>query len=408
MAKQTQNYPANENVPTVSVVGAGLMGASIAVALASSGIPVKVKEIDDAALANGMKNIDGLFKRMIDKGLSLEDAANRTSLIEAVHSYEELNHVDFVIEAVHESLAVKSKVFEQLDAVCDKECILASNTSSLSITQIASFTNRPERVIGMHFFNPAHVMKLVEVIPGVRTSNATVHIAIALGIRLGKLAVKVEECPSFLVNRLLSRYLNEALWLTQEKKATVEEIDEAACRLLMPLGPLALRDMNGLDIGLAVARFNFQEYGERFRPPPILEKMVEANMLGRKTLAGFYTYDGKTRKATSVNPEFLGLLNSINPDKVGRITESDSLRLFLPMINEAFIALQEKICWPDDLDPALKAGLGMRKGPLEFAFEIGLANCLKQIEHCFEQYGERFRPAQLLKRFVWAGKTSLS
>jgi 3-hydroxyacyl-CoA dehydrogenase len=251
-------------------------------------------------------------------------------------------------------------------------------------------------------------MKLVEVIPGVRTSDTTVQIAIALGIRLGKLAVQVEECPSFLVNRLLSRYLNESLWLTQEKKASVEEIDEAACQLLMPVGPLALRDMNGLDIGLAVARFNFQEYGERFRPPPILEKMVQANMLGRKTLAGFYTYDGQTRKATSVNPDFLSLLNSINPDRVGQITESDSLRLFLPMINEAFIALQEKICFPEDLDPALKAGLGMRKGPLELAFEIGLANCLKQIEQLFEQHGERFRPAQLLKRFVWAGKTSLN
>ena len=391
----------------VAVVGAGQMGASIAVALASAGLAVKLKDIDEAALAKGMQNIEEILKKMVNKGLSEEEAASRRLRIQAALSFADLDSVDFAIEAVTESLPVKRKVFEQLDAVCQKDCILASNTSSLSITQIASFTERPDRVIGLHFFNPAHIMNLVEVIPGVCTSDSTVQAAIALGGKLKKLAVKVEECPSFLVNRLLARYLNEALWLTQEKKASIEEIDRAACQQLMPVGPLSLRDMNGLDVGLAVANFNFQEYGERFSPPPILEKMVEANMLGRKTLAGFYSYDPQTRRPTKVNPDFMRLLDSLKAGEVGRLSEEDTMRLFLPMINEAFIVLQEKICQPEDLDPALKAGLGMRQGPLEFAFEIGLPSCLKQIEHLFQHFGERFRPALLLKRFVWAGKTSL-
>jgi 3-hydroxyacyl-CoA dehydrogenase len=387
-----------DRVPLVCLVGAGLMGASIAVALASAGFAVKLKEIDENALSKGLKTIDELLKRMVDKGLSQIEAEKRHSLIEPVKSFEDLGDAEFAIEAVTEAIEVKRKVFEQLDKHCQPNCILASNTSSLSISQIASFTGRAEKVIGLHFFNPAHIMRLVEVIPGIRTAKTTVDAAITFGEKLGKLAIRVDECPSFLVNRLLACYLNEALWMVQGKRATVEVIDAAACKLLMPLGPLALR----------VARFNFGEYGERFEPPPILEKMVQSNMLGRKTFAGFYNYDLQTRKSTGINPEFLRLLDSVNADEVGTITEEEAIQLFLPMINEAFLVLQEKICAANDLDPALKAGLGMRKGPLEFAFELGLPTCLKEIERLFELYGERFRPAPLLKRYVFAKMTSLN
>lgn len=391
----------------IAVVGAGLMGSSIAVALALAGYTVKLKETDDAALIQGLKNIEEWFSKLVKKGMPEDKAEQDRLRIESVASFDSFREAAFAIEAVSESLEVKRKVFEQLDEHCPDDCILATNTSSLSITQLASYTGRADKVIGLHFFNPAHIMKLVEVIPGVRTSSDTVKRAIEFGTSLGKLAIKVDECPSFLVNRLLARYMNEALWLAQDKTASIEAIDAAAAELLTPMGPFALRDMNGLDIGLAVARFNFKEYGERFKPPAILEKMVEANMLGRKTLAGFYSYDRQTRKQTGVNPDFLRLLDSINARPVGHIANEDTCRLFLPMINEAFVTLQEKICAPEDLDPALKAGLGMRKGPLEFAFELGLPNCLKQLEDLFERHGERFRPAPLLKRFVWAGKTSL-
>lgn len=391
----------------VGIVGAGIMGASIAVAVASSGFVVRLKEMDAEALMRGVENIDKLLARLVSKGLPENEAKQRRKLIQPVESFNDFRTVTLAIEAVVENIEIKGKVFQELDRHCPNGCILATNTSSLSVTQIASFTGRPCDVVGIHFFNPAHIMKLIEVVPGIWTSQSTVDAAIEFGTEIGKLAIRVEECPSFLVNRLLTQYLNEALWMVQEKKDSAEAIDKAACDLLMPMGPLSLRDMNGLDTGLAVARFNFQEYGERFRPPALLEKMVEAKMFGRKSGAGFYLYDQKTAKATAVNPEFLTLLDSMNDHATGDLNENDKRRLFLPMINEAFIALQEKICEPSDLDPALKAALGMRQGPLEYAFQIGLPECLSELERLFDSWGERFRPAPLLKRYVWAGKTSL-
>ena len=248
-------------------------------------------------------------------------------------------------------------------------------------------------------------MKLVEVIPGLETSEDTVNTCLNLGQSLNKLAVRVEECPSFLVNRLLGRYMNESLWCLYEGLAGIEEIDTKASEFVVPIGPLALRDMNGADIGLAVCNFNYQEYGPRFEAPDILEKMVERNLLGRKTGKGFYLYDEKTRKRAGANPEIEDLLSK-NSGKVKKI-DFRVEQLFLPMINEAFLALQERICNPQELDPALMAGLGMRKGPLALANEIGLADCLKMLEQNFELYGERFRPAPLLKRFVHAKKVFL-
>ncbi|MBX9691972.1 MAG: hypothetical protein K2Z81_06275, partial [Cyanobacteria bacterium] len=209
---------------------------------------------------------------------------------------------------------------------------------------------------------------------------------------------------SFLVNRLLGRYMNEALWCLEEGNVSIEEIDKAAENFVVPIGPLALRDMNGADIGLAVAKFNYREYGERFKPPDILEKMVEKNLLGRKTGSGFYVYDSQTGKRVNANPEVANLMSS-SPGKTDRAFQVE--RLFLPMINEAFLALQERVCEPHDLDPALMAGLGMRRGPLAIATEMGLANCLSALEEYHRSHGERFRPAPLLKRFVWAKRSSV-
>lgn len=391
----------------VAVIGAGTMGSSISVAFVSRGIPVLLKDVNQAAVDSGLKNVERMLASRVQKGLSEKEAKAQRELIEPATDYGRFAEVDFVVEAVAESVDIKRKVFEDLDEYCNVDAIFASNTSSLSITQLGSFTRRPDKVVGMHFFNPAHLMKLVEVIPGIETSSETVETCIDLGQSLGKLAVRVEECASFLVNRLLGRYMNEALWCLQEGVADVAQIDKAVCDYVMPIGPFALRDMNGADIGLAVARFNFQEYGERFRPAPILEAMVERNILGQKTMGGFYQYDETTRKRTSVNPRLEEVLNH-----VGRPETSGSLpfrveRLFLPMINEAFLALQERICAAEDLDPALMAGLGMRQGPLELAVSMGLERCLQSMEEHFKVYGERFRPAPLLKRYVWAKRTTI-
>ncbi|HEY9677280.1 MAG TPA: 3-hydroxyacyl-CoA dehydrogenase [Drouetiella sp.] len=393
-------------ISKVAVVGAGTMGASIAVALISRGYPTILKDVDDKAVQAGLSNIDRMLKSRVDKGMSQQDADAQRALVQPTTDYATFADVDFVIEAVPENIEMKRKVFEDLDEWCNVDAIFGSNTSSLSITQIGAFTRRPDKVVGLHFFNPAHLMKLVEVIPGLETSHDTVNSAIELGISLGKLAIRVEECASFLVNRLLGRYINESLYCLQEGVASVEEIDKAACDYVMPIGPLALRDMNGSDIGLAVARFNFQEYGDRFLPAPVLEEMVRLNLLGQKTREGFYRYDENTRKRTNANPRIAEILV-----KLGSIKDSGAPfnveRLFLPMINEAFLVLQEKVCDIQDLDPAMMAGLGMRRGPLAMASEIGLAECLKKIEALNQIYGERFRPAPLLKRFVWAKRTSV-
>jgi 3-hydroxyacyl-CoA dehydrogenase len=197
--------------------------------------------------------------------------------------------------------------------------------------------------------------------------------------------------------------MTEALWCLEEG-VSIEEIDKAACDFAMPIGPLALRDMNGADIGLAVASFNFQEYGERFHPPSVLAEMVERNWLGQKTGRGFYVYDAETRKRTTANEELQQLLKSKNKHAKA---EFQAERLFLPMINEAFLALQEHVCSLEDLDPALMAGLGMRRGPLTMAEDIGLATCLEQLETLFKSHGERFRPAPLLKRYVRAGRKTI-
>lgn len=393
-------------VNKVAVVGSGTMGSSIAVALISRGYPTILKDVDDKTVQAGLSNIDRLLKSRVDKGMSPKEAEAQRALILPTTDYATFADVDFVIEAVPESIELKRKVFEDLDEWCNVDAIFGSNTSSLSITQIGAFTRRPDKVVGLHFFNPAHLMKLVEVIPGLETSHDTVNSAIELGISLGKLAVRVEECASFLVNRLLGRYINESLWCLQEGVAPVEEIDKAACDYVMPIGPLALRDMNGSDVGLAVARFNFQEYGDRFLPAPILEEMVKLNLLGQKTREGFYKYDENTRKRTGPNSRLAEILV-----RVGGIRETgpqfSAERLFLPMINEAFLVLQEKVCDIQDLDPAMMAGLGMRRGPLALASEIGLAECLRKIEALNQVYGERFRPAPLLKRYVWANRTSV-
>ena len=392
------------DIRKVAVVGAGTMGASIAVALVNSGLQVLLKDIDQQALDSGMAKIDRMLASLVKKGLPQAEADQRKAMIKAVENYKDLADVDLAIEAVLEKMEVKTAVFQDLERHCSNDAILATNTSSLSITEIASHLKRPERMIGLHFFNPAHLMKLVEVIPGFDTSDETVSRSIRFAQSLDKLAVRVEECASFLVNRLLGRYMTEALWCLEEDAIGIEAIDKAAVDFAMPIGPLALRDMNGADIGLAVARFNHQEYGERFRPPQVLSEMVSRNWLGQKTGKGFYVYDAETRKRTSVNSELEQLIAENAHTQAKKFTPE---RLFLPMINESFLALQERVCSLDDLDPALMAGLGMRKGPLAMAEEMGLADCLSEIESLFNVYGERFRPAPMLKRYVRAGRKKL-
>ncbi|MBP7863688.1 3-hydroxyacyl-CoA dehydrogenase [bacterium] len=388
-------------IKKVAVIGAGTMGASITAALIAKNYPVLLKESNETFLSKGLSTIDSILNKGVEKGkISPDDAKRQRDLITGTLDYSKFQDIDLVIEAVPETVEIKKSVLSDIDKNCPSTTIIASNTSSMSISQLGSFSGRPGKTIGMHFFNPAHLMKLVEVIPGLLTDKETIQCTIDFANNLGKLAVQVDECASFLVNRLLGRYMNESLWCLQEGIATQDEIDQKTCEFNMPVGPLALRDMNGADIGLSVARYNQAEYGPRFEVPPLLESMVLANYLGKKTKKGFYIYDDKGSKV-GPNPDLAQFV------KAGSTGDFKAERLFLPMINEAFLALQENVCQKEDLDKALQAGLGMRKGPLALANEMGLSRCLALMEENFQKHGERFRPASLLKRYVFAGRETI-
>jgi 3-hydroxybutyryl-CoA dehydrogenase len=281
-------------IKKVCVLGAGIMGAGIAQVVAEAGIEVSMRDIEDRFVEKGMATIKGNLDRAVSKGKM--DAAAAAAVMGRVRGTVDLKDAvagaDVVIEAVIEIMKLKREIMTELDAVCGPETIFASNTSGLSITEMASVTKRPDKVIGMHFFNPVPVMKLVELIRGFVTSDETFAALKALSDKIGKTAIEVKEAPGFAVNRILCPMLNEAIFTYSEGVASAEDIDRAmVLGANHPIGPLALSDMVGLDTLLHVLDGLHQELGEdKYRPAPLLRKMVRAGYFGRKSGKGFYNY----------------------------------------------------------------------------------------------------------------------
>lgn len=276
-----------------AVIGAGIMGHGITEVLAYCGFNVILKDVDQKFVDDGIEKIDAILQKRVDKGkMTPDQKAEIMGRIHGTTTYDGFEEVDFVIEAVVEDLDVKKKVFKELDEICPQKTILATNTSSLSISELAASTKRPRKVIGMHFFNPAPVMKLVEVVPGMDTSRETIDATVDLAERCRKIAVVVKESPGFLVNRLLIPILIEAVHALDEGIAPARDIDLAMkAGAGFPMGPFELADMVGIDICLQTAENMYREFGDpRFAPPPRLRNMVKAGRLGRKTGRGFFEY----------------------------------------------------------------------------------------------------------------------
>ena len=386
------------------VVGAGFMGAEIAQVISYSGLPVVLKDVDQEFLDKGLDRIRGIYQTRVDKGkMDISTLTEKMDLIQGTLTYEGFEDVDIVIEAVPEKMDLKKQVLHELEEVCPESTIIASNTTALSISEMGAATEKPHKMVGMHFFSPAHIMKLVEVIPGLDTSEETVNDVVMFSESLRKIPVVVQECPGFLVNRLLMAYLNEAALCLEEGAATEEETDEAMVKFGWPMGPFTLMDMIGTDICYVTGKYLTAEYGERLHAAKIFQKLYEAGRFGEKAGAGFYGYGDQTDEPVK---EMIKEIQSQPGAVTG--TEFSPDRLMMPLINEAVLCLQEHVASASDIDMAAIAGIGMkmgdeRMGPLAMADRIGLDVVLEKLEKFKEELGPRFHPARLLRLHVRAG-----
>ena len=383
------------------VLGAGVMGGGIAQLLAFRSIGARMKDVSHEAIAGGLQHARALFDKAVERRkLSPREAEQRMELVSGGVEYHGLAEADLVIEAVVERIDVKRQVLREVEQRAGPQCVLATNTSSLSVDQIAEALERPERLCGMHFFNPVHRMPLVEVVRGRRSSDEAVATVYRLALELGKVPVVVADGPGFVVNRILGPYLNEAGWLLADG-ATIEEIDAAARAFGMPMGPIRLLDEIGLDIARHAGSTLHEVFGERLLPSPPLQALANTERLGRKNGRGFYRYEeGRER---GVDP-------SVYDDLAGawwraaarEVSDEDEIRirLVLSMVNEAARTLADRVVQrAGDLDLAMIMGAGFppfRGGLLRFADSLGPTTVRAYLDQLHDRAGPRFAPAPLL------------
>ena len=395
-----------------AVVGAGTMGVGIAMNFANAGIPVLVKEASSDALSRGIATIRKNYERTVAKGrLSPASLEERMALITPQLDYAGFEEADVVVEAVFEDTAVKQNTFAELDKITKLSCILASNTSSLDIDEIASATQRPRQVLGMHFFSPANVMRLLEVVRGGATSDEAIVTAMSLGKRMGKVAVLARNSPGFIGNRMIRSYLREAHFMAEEG-ASVEGINQALYDFGMAMGPLAVDDLVGIDVSWRIE----QEFQRRERPgvrqPLVMQALYEAGRYGQKSGAGWFKYD--EHRKPSPDPEVAGLIEDV-ARKAGiqrRGIQEDEMvqRCIYALVNEGARVLEEGVALrPVDIDIIFLNGYGFpawRGGPMFYADTIGLENILARIREFERQSGpDLWQPAPLLKELAASGKT---
>lgn len=398
-------------VNSAAVIGGGTMGVGIAMCFANVGIPVKVLEISEEAKEKAMQRCRDTYMMSVKRGSLTEELMNkRLGLIQGVTDYADLSDVDLAIEAVFEEMGVKQKVFEALDKHCKQGAILSSNTSSLDLNRIAEFTKRPQDVVGLHFFSPANVMRLLEVVRGEKTANDVLATAMAVGKKLKKVSVPVGVCDGFVGNRMVFQYGRESEFLLEEG-ATPTQVDGALRKFGMAMGPFAMRDLSGLDIGLAIRKRQRETLSSDYKLPTILDKMAEAGMLGQKTGKGFYVYEAGSRTPKE-NPDLPAILESASRDQgIERQQLSDEYileRTLYALINEGAKILEEGIAQrASDIDVIYLNGYGFpahQGGPMFYADAVGLDRVYARICEFHEKLGAWWKPAPLLEKLAKEGR----
>lgn len=399
-------HPSSLKIVNAGVLGAGIMGGGIAQLFAERGITVRVKDINTGAIGAGLKEAWDIFNKRAKKGvLTTIQARNGFDRITGTTDYSGFGNADVAVEAVVENMDVKKSVLRDFEAVAGESAVYASNTSSLSITEMATASNHPGKVVGMHFFNPVEKMPLVEIVRGGKTSEESIAAIATLSRRLGKLPVVVNDGPGFLVNRILMPYLGEAVALLEEG-GKIDEIDQALLKFGMPMGAFILLDEIGIDIAHKVSEILYQGLGERVKPSPLLGVLYKEGYYGRKNNKGFYRYQNKKRGEP--DSAIYGLMPS-GPGTNDRAGVEEIIdRTTLLMIKEAALCLEERIIdRPDLLDAALIFGIGFppfRGGLLRYADTIGAKAIVEKLESCAKKCGERFAPPASLIEMAKKGK----
>jgi 3-hydroxybutyryl-CoA dehydrogenase len=381
----------DDNLGSVGVLGAGTMGTGIAQVAATHGRDVMLFDADHRALSASRENLTRALARQVEKRRLEEKAATEIlQRIQPAGGLGDFAQCDCVIEAISEDLDAKKTAFRNLEAVVPSRAVLATNTSSLSITAIAAACKNPERVLGLHFFNPAPVMALVEVVPGLATSQETVERGSALVRTWGKTTVVASDTPGFIVNRVARPFYGEALQILEEGMADVATIDWAMRELGgFRMGPFELMDLIGNDVNYKVTETIFASlyFDPRYKPSVTQKRLVEAGRLGRKSGRGFFDY-----RPNAVAPE---------PDKQPKLGEEIFLRIIVMLVNEAADVVFHRVATVQDVDLAMTLGANYPKGPLRWADELGLDTVLARLAALQEEYGDdRYRPSPLLKRLV--------
>jgi 3-hydroxyacyl-CoA dehydrogenase/enoyl-CoA hydratase/3-hydroxybutyryl-CoA epimerase len=414
-ARKLEEMPGKDSVPEirrVGVVGAGTMGAGIAQLAAFKGLEVVVQEIDDPALSAGRKRVETLFEKAVERRLlSANEARNKLAAIAWTTAWQGFDKADLVIEAAIEELNIKRQIFAELERRTRHDAILATNTSSLLVRQMQEGLAHPERVAGLHFFNPVHKMPLVEVVRSQHTQQSVPAILLKWAAAVGKTPVLVADSPGFLVNRILMPYLNEAGMLVAEGMP-IERIDQAMRRFGMPMGPLELLDQVGLDVAAHVAKSIGPAFGDRLTPHPALELMCQAGWLGQKTGLGFYRYTGKKRpvhtEALAILRQELGGPSAIEPMLSADQMEWARERMVCLMVNEAAACLAEGLAERAEvIDLAMVFGTGWaphRGGPLRYADDRGAEEIVQVLEKFAKEIGPRFEPCTQLHRRAESGE----